>query len=244
MSQIENPPSSRAREGASAANIPNRISPIVLFKLGGSLLTLPDLGRRVRDVMYEPARFGVPCATFSRGPSGRAVPERPRTAPIHPLNRPLLVVGGGPAADLVREWDSIHQLSDELAHRLAIRAMSCTALLAASLLDRATIVSRTDELPAVWQRGELPVLLVEPLLAELEAESDDALPASWHVTSDSIAAWLAIRLQAAELVLLKSVDFPPAGLEAAARDGLVDPCFPRLTSRLARITWLNLRSGG
>jgi aspartokinase-like uncharacterized kinase len=223
------------------------VHPIVLFKLGGSLLTLPDLGRRVRDVMNEPARIGVPCATlsrttFGRGPSGRAQPEPPVTPASLPRHRPLLVVGGGPAADLVREWDRIHHLGDDLAHRLAISAMSSTALLAASLVDRARLVSRTDELPAVWERGELPVSLVEPLLTELEAHSRDRLPDSWDVTSDSIAAWLAIQLQADELVLLKSVDLPPAGLEAAAREGLVDSYFPRLAGRLPRVTWIDLRA--
>ena len=34
----------------------------------------------------------------------------------------------------------------------------------------------------------------------------DALPASWQVTSDSIAAWVAVQAGAGRLVLVKEVD--------------------------------------
>jgi aspartokinase-like uncharacterized kinase len=185
--------------------------PIVLFKLGGSLLTLPDLGSRVRAALLQ----------------------RPRCLP-------LFVVGGGAAAELVREWDRLHHLGDDVAHRLAIKAMSCTALLAATVIDGARIVSSADEMRTAWENGKLPVLLAESLLAALESPADRLLP-SWDVTSDSIAAWLALRLGAVELVLLKSTDLPPGGIGAAVRSGAVDRYFPNLSCALTRLTWVNLR---
>ena len=42
----------------------------------------------------------------------------------------------------------------------------------------------------------------------------DALPASWQVTSDSIAAWVADQAGAGRLVLVKEVDGLFAGLAA------------------------------
>ena len=49
-------------------------------------------------------------------------------------------------------------------------------------------------------RGRVPVLLPAALLAS------DPLPASWEVTSDSIAAWVAGAAHAARLVLVKPVE--------------------------------------
>ena len=68
----------------------------------------------------------------------------------------------------------------------------------------------------------------------------DALPASWHVTSDSIAAWVADQAGAGRLVLVKEVDglfadWPPRGEPlarltvaelAALRTGGVDAYLP------------------
>jgi aspartokinase-like uncharacterized kinase len=201
-----------ARAQNSKSEIENSRSAIVLFKLGGSLLTLPDLGRRARA----------------------ALQQRPRC-------RPLMVVGGGAAAELVREWDRLHGLGDDVAHRLAIRAMNCTAFLAAAVIDGARTVSSIDEIATAWDSGELPVLLPEPLLAALESPADH-LPPSWDVTSDSIAAWLALRLGAVELVLLKSTDLPTGGIGEAVRDCAVDRYFPTLAGAVARLTWVNLRA--
>jgi dihydroneopterin aldolase len=60
----------------------------------------------------------------------------------------------------------------------------------------------------------------------LEAEE---IPCSWEVTADSLAAWLAGRLRAERLLLVKH-GIPPAR-RASAQDlaarGIVDAAFPR-----------------
>jgi 5-(aminomethyl)-3-furanmethanol phosphate kinase len=55
------------------------------------------------------------------------------------------------------------------------------------------------------------------------------IPASWEVTSDSLAAWLAGRIGTARLLLVKHGAFagePIAAADLVAR-GVVDPAFPR-----------------
>jgi dihydroneopterin aldolase len=55
------------------------------------------------------------------------------------------------------------------------------------------------------------------------------IPWSWDVTSDSLAAWLAGRIGAKRVLLVKHVD-PSAELVRAkdlVAQGIVDPAFPR-----------------
>jgi aspartokinase-like uncharacterized kinase len=80
----------------------------------------------------------------------------------------------------------------------------------------------------------------------------DPLPASWEVTSDSIAAWFAERAGAGRLVLMKEVDglyadWPPSGEPlarltvaqlAALRPGGVDEYLPTVLERASFVTWV------
>jgi aspartokinase-like uncharacterized kinase len=74
-----------------------------------------------------------------------------------------------------------------------------------------------------------------------------SLPSSWDVTSDSIAARLAIVTGADELVLLKSVPppdsdlQPPSSLRQLAASGYVDRFFPELAAQVPRIRLVDLR---
>ena len=123
--------------------------------------------------------------------------------------------------------DRIHGLGDAQAHWLAIRALDLTALLLASLLPGSTVVSRPEVLRSIWNLGEIPILAPRRMLEEIDNRGPDRLPESWHVTSDSIAARIAIHLQARRLILLKSKGVPEGtDREDAARLGLVDPMFP------------------
>jgi 5-(aminomethyl)-3-furanmethanol phosphate kinase len=117
------------------------------------------------------------------------------------VRHPLLVVPGGAAfADAVREHDSRFALREPTAHRMAILAMEQFGWLLSDLIPGA--VPRTDlaAAGAAGTSGSTPVLLPAALLA------GDPLPASWGVTSDSIAAWVAGAADAGRLVLVKPVD--------------------------------------
>ena len=124
----------------------------------------------------------------------------------------LVVPGGGPFADAVREAQAAIGFDELAAHRMAILAMQQYGLLMASLEPRLRLVESEAEIaatvaPAIW----LPWAMIG---------RDETIEASWDVTSDSLALILAMRLQARRLVLVKS------GGEAAA--DLVDAAFARL----------------
>jgi 5-(aminomethyl)-3-furanmethanol phosphate kinase len=109
----------------------------------------------------------------------------------------VVVPGGGVFADAVRRADRRFRLDDSASHWMAILAMDQYAHLLAALSPGAHVIPDPDEVAA----GRLNVLAVSAWLRRA-----DPLPHSWAVTSDSIAAWIARRLRARRLVLLKDVD--------------------------------------
>jgi aspartokinase-like uncharacterized kinase len=192
-------------------------SSLAVIKVGGSLLDWPELPRRLRA--FLDAR--------------RRVVQGERAA---------LIAGGGPAADLVRALDRIHGLGDEVAHRLALRALDLTAFLLAALLPGSLPVDRIEAISEAWNAAVIPVLAPRRILSEIDRSGRDHLPASWDVTSDAIAARIAVHLKADRLILLKSAPLPPgATRDDASRLGLLDPMLPEVARALARVEYLNLR---
>jgi aspartokinase-like uncharacterized kinase len=110
----------------------------------------------------------------------------------HPL---LVVPGGAGFADAVRAADRRFGMRATTSHRMAILGMEQFGWLLSDLIPDAV---RCADLPRV-HAGRTTVLL--PAALPL-----DQLPASWEVTSDSIAAWVAGRVGAGRLVLVKGVD--------------------------------------
>lgn len=187
--------------------------PGLIIKVGGSLLDWPALPRRLAEDLDQ--RGGVAA-------------------------RPILVCGGGAAADAVRAWDRVHSLGEAVAHRLAVRSLDLTAHLLATIAPDLVVIERVEEAVAVWKTGRVPVLRPRTFLEELECAGPR--PQCWDITSDTIAAWVADRFAAPDLVLLKSAPLPRgADLETAARLGRVDPAFPSAARRLPRVLYHNLR---
>ncbi len=115
----------------------------------------------------------------------------------------LLVPGGGGFADAVRKLDAIHHLGEEQSHYLALHAMN----LAGEFLKRLGITKTILDATAF----------------------DTDLPHSWNITSDSIAAQIAVTHNASRLILLKSIDIPQGTTwSEAAERGWVDPYFPTI----------------
>lgn len=188
-----------------------------VIKLGGSLLDLPDL----------PVRFNR---------------YRKKIIQNNPPQQLLLIVGGGQGADQVRHYNRLFQLGDHHGHWLAIRAMAFNAHCVAHILGDSEIVETPEACREVWQAGKLAV--VEPVawLQALESQGVN-LPHRWSFTSDSIAATIALQLQASVLTLLKST--LPDGLadvQKAASLGLVDDDFPKASAGVKRVEMVNLRA--
>ncbi|MEM3162537.1 MAG: delta 1-pyrroline-5-carboxylate synthetase [Candidatus Bathyarchaeia archaeon] len=114
--------------------------------------------------------------------------------------RILIVPGGGGFADAVRHYDGLYGLPAAAAHKMAILAMDQYGLMLGSLTPKSfTTYSLTEACRA--KGGSLPILLPSRLMFQR-----DPLESSWHVTSDSIAAYIAAEAHARRLILAKDVD--------------------------------------
>jgi aspartokinase-like uncharacterized kinase len=131
----------------------------------------------------------------------------------------IVVPGGGRFADAVRDADRRFALRATTSHRMAILGMEQFGWLLSELIPGAEL--RTDLTQGATGRTTVLLPAALPL---------DALPASWDVTSDSIAAWVADRVGAGRLVLVKAVDGPVADL--------VDEYLPTVLERARFETWV------
>jgi 5-(aminomethyl)-3-furanmethanol phosphate kinase len=133
----------------------------------------------------------------------------------------LLVPGGGPTADVIRAVDRLHGMGEEKSHWLALRALALNARILADLLSVARVLESEER-----QGG---IEIIDPFAfcqMDERAHPTEALPHTWAVTSDSVAARVAIRMRATRLILLKSVTIPE-GLDwaVASAAGYVDAAF-------------------
>lgn len=156
-----------------------------------------------------------------------------RTAPPRLLlerlcGRPgvVLVPGGGALADQVRVMQPQMALSDGAAHRMAILAME---QMGHAFLDIAPALRPVRALADLASAGVGGTALWLPAAMTLDAPD---IPQGWDVTSDSLALWLAARIAAARLILIKApgVAVPRStdrarDLAAWSRAGLVDAAF-------------------
>lgn len=188
-------------------------TPVVAIKIGGSLLSFPQLLERIEWLLEQRAGSHV-----------------------------MLICGGGQAADMVRSWQQWHGISDRQAHHLALAGMAFHERLLQSALPNSRLVENLVDLENAWNDGVRPILQAGAFIDEMDLLLDEPLPATWEMTSDSIAAWCGHFAGADELILAKSTDLPGNCSFASAREaGLVDAAFGGQRCPQS-VGWVNLRA--
>ena len=197
--------------------------PLQVWKLGGSLLDLPDLADRLQQ--YK-----------------RFVGE---DTPV------IIIPGGGPFADAVRGFDEIHHLATDVSHELAMYTMRLSAKLVAALLGQEPVVTPAvqDARLAHWSTNSSESVEVWDIYAlwqrdfRILSHRWGPIPCDWSLTSDSMAAILAAAWGAKRLVLLKSTEVRTGSSpEEWSVEGQVDVAFPHFARHVSQITWVNLRT--
>ncbi len=114
--------------------------------------------------------------------------------------RCIVTPGGGPFADVVRQVQVVHAISDDVAHEMALLAVDQYGLMLSELIDGSVPVRTLVEAKRISGRA-IPVLLPSNLII-----SSDSLEHSWDAGSDCVAAIVARACNAKRLVLVKDVD--------------------------------------
>lgn len=180
-----------------------------IVKLGGSLLGSPELPRLLETLVK-----------ISDG-------------------KVLIVPGGGMFADTVRHAQQAANISDAVAHHLALLAMDQFGLLLASM--HPGLVTACSELEIAergWQHRCIVWLPSHMVLA------DESIPKNWQVTSDSLSAWVANKIGSEHLILVKSKDLASysntaeIAIQTLIDDGLIDNTFAEFNTAGAFKTWV------
>ena len=138
--------------------------------------------------------------------------------------RIVVVPGGGPFADVVRATQAEIGFDDEAAHEMALLAMRQFGRALVSLRPGFELAASMASLRDAHRRRLTPIWTPERMTLAA------GLPASWDITSDSLAAWLAGKLGAGRLILVKHGAASASAADLAAR-GVVDPAFPAYLAR-------------
>lgn len=141
----------------------------------------------------------------------------------HGAGHAIIVPGGGRFADEVRDAQRLWGFDDATAHRMAILAMEQYGLMLCGLCGQLAPAASESELTAILKHGDVALWL--PSAMTLRASD---IPASWSVTADSLAAWLAARLVARRLVLVKALRADQIGgsMDEIRARQIVDADFP------------------
>ncbi len=140
----------------------------------------------------------------------------------HGDGRIVIVPGGGILADAVYESQLMSGISDLVAHKMAVMAMDQYGILLAGLNDDlVTAASDLEIAERGWQHKAVVWLPSSMVIA------DESIPTTWEITSDSLAAWLANKLNAQRLILVKSErpQLEQISLERLTKEGFVDEHF-------------------
>jgi len=116
-------------------------------------------------------------------------------------HRLLIVPGGGEFADVVRETEKRFPLSAYVSHKMAVLGMDQFGLMLSELIPKAVAIGSLEKAKDYWKSETTPVFLPSKLMFR-----EEPLEASWDVTSDSIAAFVACRVKADMIILVKDVD--------------------------------------
>jgi len=136
----------------------------------------------------------------------------------------------------VRIAQSQWGFDDVAAHRMAILAMQQMAWLMNSLMPEFAVIADAARLACAEQANS--IVIWSPQVEQLDKAN---IAASWDVTSDSLAAWLAGVIEADELIVVKSAPIPEhLSLPDLQQQGILDAAFQHSTAQASyKITVMN-----
>lgn len=185
-----------------------------VFKLGGSLLTSGSYYKNVKTLLHN-----------------------------YQDDVNILICGGGPAVQQIRQYQKQFNLSDEECHHNSMLAMDrntrhlCQHLKIPVSYTWQQLISQIERAPKT--PCCLGFAVTQFVLGEDRLLPPPQLPGSWDTTSDSIAARIASLLKG-RLILAKSTSPTSNNLTQLANQGYVDNHFPVAAASISSVTFVDL----
>jgi len=138
--------------------------------------------------------------------------------------RVVLVPGGGDFARHALHMRDTWNISELTMHNIAVLGMGQFAFMLQALRPEFELCAREDDILKTLHSGRVAVWMP---LAQLRHAAQVA--EHQHVSADGLALWLSERLNAEELVLVKSSPLPAiADWDSLARAGIVESQFAQI----------------
>lgn len=135
-----------------------------------------------------------------------------RDAPI------ILLLGGGKFVDSIRFAHKYIKFDEELAHKLSVKATETYARIIENVVpEKVTFTYKLNELT---KKKKLEIFFPYD-----ELNKDKLFKKNWNSTSDSIACWVAKKLQCRGVIFIKSVSFKEitsCNLDRLQKNGILD----------------------
>ena len=143
----------------------------------------------------------------------------------------VIIPGGGPFAEAVKKLAKQRDISDDAAHWMAVLAMHQYGLF---LADGQPEIPVVESLADIQPADHICIVLPYKILKD-----EDSLPHTWDVTADTIAAFIAYKLDEKTFIKLTDVDglldengvvmkqAQPEELIEKAHSGCIDAELPR-----------------
>lgn len=140
----------------------------------------------------------------------------------------VIVPGGGPFADQVRDAQSHWKFDDTTAHQMALLAMEQYGLMMKGICPQVKLAKSLTSIEKILKTDNVCVWLPYQMVC-----NDKTIPESWDMTSDSLSAWFANLLQVDKLLLVKSMkpDEKIMNIKNITNNGWVDPLFAEIVQR-------------
>ena len=148
--------------------------------------------------------------------------------------RVIIVPGGGGFAESARRAQTLWHFDDLAGHNMAVLGMGQFAFMLNGMHAELEMCANEQDMISTMRRGRVALWIPLNLLRQQVDELTN-----WSVTSDSLALWLAKRLNAERVVLVKACEIPVfEHWQELADCGVVDHRFPELASERGNVITL------
>lgn len=145
-----------------------------------------------------------------------------------------VIVGGGEMIDAIRRLDLIHGLDPAATHWMCVDMLVHSEQLIAGWMPHWQRIQTIQQFDSRQESGHQITLVSVP--AFYHPGSGATLPLNWQTTTDAIAGYLGIRLDADEVVLLKSCDVAPhLSIGQLAEAGIIDMALQDIAPEIRRL---------